>query len=193
MPNFPNIDIKHTICFTGPRPSHLFGYQNCTDYQNIMQALARLLQDLQQADYDTFISGGAQGFDQLAFFTVKTYLMYAQNHVFIPFAEQPDRWVEKGFFGKETYRQMLREATSVTDISDGRHHMDYRECCKWLMKRNEEMVNHSSITVALWWHDKDYRTEKGGTASCIRYSVKQGHKTILLDPITLQTKTICPN
>ena len=192
MPNFPNIDIKHTVCFTGPRPSKLFGYQDCPNYQKISQALATLLKQLEQADYDEFISGGAQGFDQLAFFTVDTYLLYVKNHVFIPYQEQPDRWVENGFFGKQSYRTMLTKASSVTDISDGKTGMPYYECVKYLMKRNEDMVDHSSITVALWWHDKDYITEKGGTAACIRYSLKQGHKVILLDPVTLKTKTICP-
>lgn len=192
MPNFPNIDKTHAICFTGPRPQKLFGFQDCKEYEAISHALAHLLQNLEQSGYNTFISGGAQGFDQLAFFTVDTYMMYVNNHVFIPFKQQPDRWFEKGFFGQEAYRTMLTKAKSVTDISDGRMNMPYYECIKYLMKRNEEMVDHSSITVALYWHDKDYITEKGGTASCIRYSLKQGHKVILLDPVTLKTKTICP-
>lgn len=190
MSNFSNIDIKHTVCFTGPRPFKLFGYEDCLGYQNITNALVNLLQELQKFGYNNYISGGAQGFDQLAFFAIDKYIDYNQNHVFIPFKEQPNQWWENGLFGQKSYYKMLSKATSVIDISNGQNNMSYREYCKWLLKRNEEMVNHSSITIALWWHDRDYNTEKGGTAFCIRYSKKLGHTTILLDPITCKIKII---
>lgn len=60
--------MSKTICFTGRRPKDLFGYYNYDAYKEIQDVLSPIL----EAHYTTngvrnFISGGAQGFDQLAF------------------------------------------------------------------------------------------------------------------------------
>ena len=63
-----------TACFTGPRPNQLFGYYHLERYDIITQALGELLPQLVAQGTFDFISGGAQGFDQLAFWAVETYV-----------------------------------------------------------------------------------------------------------------------
>ena len=68
------IDRQHTICFTGHRPKDLFGYTDKTPYISIINALKPFLSVLYENGYTDYISGGAQGFDQLAFWAVQQTL-----------------------------------------------------------------------------------------------------------------------
>ena len=67
------------MCFTGRRPKDLFGY-NHDAYIPMVEAIKRDLRGFVSNGYTEFISGGAQGFDQLAFWAVNA--LKREAHVF---------------------------------------------------------------------------------------------------------------
>lgn len=58
-----------TLCFTGRRPKNLCGYNN-NKYNDLVDKVTEICETFHQNGYRNFISGGAQGFDQLAFWAV---------------------------------------------------------------------------------------------------------------------------
>lgn len=66
---FENID---TICFTGPRPAKLYGYTKKEEYQKIVDQLKEVIRGFAKFGIKNYITGGAQGFDQLAFWAVNS-------------------------------------------------------------------------------------------------------------------------
>lgn len=186
------IDRQHAICFTGHRPKDLFGYTDKPPYISIINALKPFLSVLYENGYTDYISGGAQGFDQLAFWAVQQTLPKAKNHVFIPYLGQEQQWEETGLFGKQQYQQMLNLATTVMDCSEGKGALNYRQAVIRLFNRNKKMIEASAATIALFEHTKNYEYASGGTSATIRKSLEHHHTVILLDPYTLKYKVIHP-
>ena len=60
-----------TICFTGHRPNRLAGYNSRAPYTMFVRKLKQMLVPLIRQGYTRFITGGAQGIDQLAFWAVE--------------------------------------------------------------------------------------------------------------------------
>lgn len=60
----------NTVTFTGPRPKKLFGYNDKESYQKIVDVLKVQVKDAYDNGARRFISGGAQGLDQMAFWAV---------------------------------------------------------------------------------------------------------------------------
>ena len=186
--------MSKTICFTGRRPKDLFGYHNYDAYKEIQDILSPILEAHYTAnDVRNFISGGAQGFDQLAFWTVYTF---SKKHpdikdiVYIPFHGQDRRWVEDGLFGQHEYRRMLRLADEVKCVKDMLPDGDRYNIPALMMKRNEAMVNDADIVIALYPFDTDWKTMSGGTANCMRYA-HRNHKPIQqIDPFTKQIRWV---
>lgn len=188
----------HTACFSGGRPKSLYpvnayaGYRNA-DYDILISNVTDLLEELYQRGITRFISGGAQGFDQLAFHAVKELQSRhsyqpsgscIENIVYIPFWGQEGRWSEYGRFGQKDYRAMLEQATAVyccTDTVDPKL-AAYPVITKALFHRNECMCNDSSICVGQF-PDNSWTsyTTKGGTAGCLRYAKNLGMELIVKD------------
>ena len=61
--------MDKTLCFTGRRPKDLFGYDK-DKYYPIVDKLELILEDFYLQGFKKYISGGAQGFDQLSFWAV---------------------------------------------------------------------------------------------------------------------------
>ncbi|GAB6989545.1 SLOG family protein [Paenibacillus pini] len=172
---------RKTICFTGHRPNKLGNCYSLTDKQSkhIHNKLEPVLIDLiEDEGIERFISGGAIGFDQIAFWTVnslkKKYYSNIQNIVAVPFKNQAIKWSDK-----ETqlwYKRMLDVADDVYYVDElpeygvaGVKIGDYHVAK--MQKRNEYMVDQSRIIVAAW------DGTKGGTGNCVRYA-RQSEKTL---------------
>lgn len=170
-------------CFTGHRPNKLAGYDR-ENYRLFVDELKDwLVQLTEDCKITHFISGGAQGFDQLAFWAVdkaKREGLAVSNDIFVPFEAQPSRWEDEGLFSKKEYSLMLRMADSVSVIKDGTPE-DHKQAAEWLNERNHMMVDSSSIVIALW--DRS----KGGTGNCVAYANRQ-NKPIILLSYTLDEK-----
>lgn len=99
---FENIN---TICFTGPRPAKLYGYTKKEEYQKIVNQLKEIIRGFAKFGIKNYITGGAQGFDQLAFWAVNSLKKEydIQNIVYIPFQGQERLWKKTGMFGQKDY------------------------------------------------------------------------------------------
>lgn len=167
-----------TVFFTGHRPSGLAGYRR-DGYGQLSAFLTRCLSTFATAgNVDRFISGGAQGTDQLAFWCVqdlKRQGLDIKNELVLPFPGQEERWSEYGVFSKEEYRRMLAAADKVTYTAKAKPG-DYRKVAAALMERNSDMMRQSDICVGLWEADDKWKdpATKSGTADALRKAVKAG-------------------
>ncbi len=164
----------NTVAFTGHRPKDLAGYVP-NNYLKFNQQFDNVLYELYKCGVRRFISGGAQGFDQLAFWRVDCFKMThkdIENIVYVPFKGQEDRWLKDGFFSQAEYHNMLRDADKVVYLSEEKPE-GYGNIAKALMQRNERMVDDADIVVALY-EDDSWTTAKGGTAEAMRYAHECG-------------------
>ena len=165
------------ICFTGPRPKKLFDYKDRRPYNEMVGYMVPLLRELADAGCTKFISGGAQGVDQLAFWAVnhvKKTNPNVENALYLPSPNQSDRWARQGMFGQDEYQLMISKADSVKYISD-KPTTSMAEASKVLTERNHAMVRDSDLVFAMLHGESlDWPRAKGGTAECVRYAHKQG-------------------
>lgn len=180
---------KHvrTIAFTGPRPKKLYGYQWNRQWQHLFAQLTALLQFCASHGTAAFLSGGAQGFDTIAFDAVqqiKADGCAVENKIYIPFPGQDARWSQTGYFGQTQYRQRLAEADAVIDVS-ARFGGRCTNAVAMLMKRNEAMIDDADLIIGLWNPSRDFLLEKGGTAAALRYAKAKGKPILFLNPDTL--------
>lgn len=137
------------VAGTGHRPNKLGGYGDA-----VLGALFRLAKkELQAIGPTKVISGLALGWDTalaLAALRLKIPLVAA-----VPFKGQELIWPEPS---QARYRKLIEMAADVRVISSGGY-------AAWkLQRRNEWMVDHCNILLALW------DGTSGGTGNCIRYA-----------------------
>ena len=187
-----NYTIEQTACFTGGRPKSLYEYQPYSDihkpdYHDMMMNTAAFLESVYQNGIRRFISGGAQGFDTIAFSAVqilKRSHADIENVVYIPFNNQDSRWTENGIFSKKTYRKMLGLADEVIvcDPTFNASDEPFYKVSRKLMERNECMVNDSIIVIGQYPNTSwSLPSTKGGTANCLRYAVDVGRQIYVND------------
>lgn len=162
-------DYTSTVCFTGHRPNKLAGYDE-KSYNAFVDDLTELIERLYASGYRRFITGLAQGVDQLVFWAVmraKKKHPDIRNVVYMPFRGQERRWAAKGLFSQDDYAKILRHADEVKVLEENAP-TDFHGAASLLMKRNEAMCNDSSLLVAVC-NSVTWRKDKGGTAACMRY------------------------
>lgn len=188
-------ELKHkTACFTGGRPktlfpTHAYAQSREVDYTRMVVKVSELVENLyQQEGITRFITGGAQGFDQIAFQAVafvKKRHPEIENIVYIPFKGQETRWSETGRFGQQKYREMLEQADAVYNCAGWEFDntsADFRTIAKMLFKRNEDMCSDSDTCIGQFPNDDwQSKSTKGGTAGCLRYAQNQGLRLIVRD------------
>lgn len=177
-----------TVCFTGHRPKGIiadrpYDESKRPEYQKMIDRLSTVIESLVNAGYTTFITGGAQGFDQLAFWAVnkvKNNHPEIQNVVYIPFKGQELRWAKTGLFSQHEYCLMLKKADHVHVCDENVNTSDFKQAVKALMYRNKCMVNDSGYVIGQF-EDSSWSSPatKSGTADCLRYAKQMG-KTIQL-------------
>lgn len=164
----------NTVCFTGSRPKKLCGY-NKESYAGFVRWLTDYLDnEFYSKGVSRYISGGAQGFDQIAFWAVY-YLSKRhpeiENIVYVPFRGQEQIWAETGLFSKQQYHTMLKYATDVRVLWPVDKKASHHIVSHALIQRNHKMVNDADAVVALY-KGNDYMHSSGGTAECIRYALE---------------------
>lgn len=178
-----------TMCFTGRRPKDLFGYKK-SDYIPLVEAMKAALREHINDGYTTFISGGAQGFDQLAFWAVNRLKEEGHditNIVYIPFEGQERIWRPEGLFGQKEYRLMRKKADEVVIVTEGDVTSKYG-IIKALHDRNHAMVAKADAVFGLF-PDMSWQlpATKGGTAECLKYAVSKGKPIFQLSNETLES------
>lgn len=187
---------KHaTTCFVGTPPQYYFSdpfdinlhkndYERMTD--EIYKTIKPIFHKIHNAGYVArFITGGRQGFEQLAFQAVehlKEQYSGIENVVYIPFANQDNRWPETGLFSQSEYQGMLEKADAVYNCNP---QIDVETASIWDLSKayricKHMMIDASSNIIGQYttnaWH-KPYL--KGGTEESLRYA-KQKHLKMII-------------
>lgn len=168
-----------------PRPHKLAGFAKDV-YQPVIDTTMQLCKKLYQAGIKQFISGGAQGFDMLAFETVdklKSTHPDIKNVVYIPFTDYDKYFADYGLFSKNYAGNLFAKADEVKYVSQS-DNLDREMAAILLNRRNEAMVDNSDIVIALYPDGSWLTAEHSGTANCMRYAKQKG-KTIY------QIKYVC--
>jgi uncharacterized phage-like protein YoqJ len=154
------------VAFTGHRPDKLGGYHPNPLANNIKSAIADKLLDLEP---EKVISGMALGVDQWA--AKAAHLLSIPFIAAIPFEGQELAWPAQS---QEVYRELIELADEVVTVCDGGY-------AAWKMqKRNEFLVDHCDVLLAVWNGDFS-----GGTANCVRYAHQQGRLILRFDPVLI--------
>lgn len=177
--NSIGLDINKTVCFTGRRPKYLFGYNDTKSYLKLMSYMYGIVKEIYNEGYRNFITGGAQGFDQLMFRVVNKLKKDnpntdIKNILYLPCKEQSSKWGKEGLFGSDNYDKMLKAADCIYYVSD-----TYTNTC--LMDRNRAMIDNSSLVIALYddenWYNEKRLRNPSGTLNALNYA-KSKHKNI---------------
>ncbi len=112
--------------------------------------------------YDSFICGGALGFDTEAancVLSFKSKFPHVKLILALPCYDQTMKWDDLGDLSE--YKRILGEADSVEYMQQF-----YTEGC--MHERNRWMADHSSVCVAY------LKSRRGGTAYTYKYASKKG-------------------
>lgn len=183
-----NLESCKSVCFTGPRPKKLNGYQR-EAYNDFVKQLSSFLEQYAASGVSTFISGGAQGFDQLSFWAVhrlKKKYPDIRNVVYVPFPGQESVWLDTGCFSKSDYTKMLSVADKVRYVAE-RKPDTKGEIVTALFMRNQAMVDDTDRVIALsndfYWE----AAKSGGTIHCMKYAKNVGRT---IDQLVFETKPV---
>ena len=166
------------VAFTGRRPKDLVGYDH-DKYLPLYNYLKEYVVTLYHAGYTEFITGGAQGFDQLVFWAVNSAKsrqhLPIRNIVYIPYEGQQSNWSVKGTFGQIEYNTMLKRADEVY-CNPNAAKLDISQR---FLARDRAMVDQANLVVGLYPTDEwNSPNCTGGTAYTLRYAKKKD-KTIV--------------
>ena len=180
---------EQTVCFTGHRPKKIlpndpYNPKNHNFYQSMVDRIYVVIEKLYDQGYRKYITGGAQGFDQLAFWAVnrlKKKHPEIQNVVYLPFQGYEDKWAESGMFSKTELNKILSLADDVRICSKN---MDpkkdsYKTICVALNQRNHDMVDDSTVVVAQIDVEHEHKDDSSGTMRCAQYAINHNKKIIV--------------
>lgn len=176
-------------CFTGHRPDKLYGYNLYKrQYYQLSSILQKLCENLiEKCGVDGFISGGALGFDTLAFKEVdKLKNKYEiENIIAIPFLNQDCKWLESS---KIEYHKCKTKADKIFYVDEiegykikGENIGNYNPAKMQL--RNQFMVDNSDYVIACW-----DGVLSGGTWNCIKYALNNNKRVLHIHPKTLNVE-----
>lgn len=157
--------IDKTVSFTGHRPNKLGGYnENNPIMRKVIRELDDLISRAIKAEYYTFISGMALGVDIIAAEIVLKYKK-ADDRVnliaAVPFEGQEGNWPTQS---QQRWKRVLDHADEIVYVCEPGY-------AAWKMqKRNQWMVDNSSVVIAVW------DGTKGGTGNCVEYAKKAKHQ-----------------
>lgn len=153
------------IAITGHRPHKLDNDYDLTSplLMNIKEHIQLIVLNHQPTH---LISGMALGIDTL--FAQLAISMSIPLIAAVPCREQYKMWRRKSI---DLYFDiLLHPNTKVELITDG----EYNNHCMSL--RNEWMVDHCNILIAVW------NGSSGGTANCVKYAQTKNKEIIYIDP-----------
>lgn len=159
MDTKPKINPLKTCCFTGHR------IIKSADMPILNKNLKKILSELISDGYDTFITGGALGFDTVAATQVlsfKQQYKHLRLILALPCKDQAARWNPSQI---RLYNSIISRADEVIYTSE-----NYTPGC--MLSRNRFMVDNSSAVIV-------YLTRpSGGTAYTANYALDKNVRLI---------------
>jgi len=171
-----------TLCFTGHRPNKLGGYtgERAKKTQDaIFEKLVAVVKRAIDHGFDTFISGGALGIDQIGAEAVLYWRRrpeYANTIKLViarPFPSQACKWPKSS---QEAFEVLCAKADEIVDVSDDPYEPQKMQI------RNTYMVDRSDAVIAV------FNGGGGGTGNCIQYAQSKYKPILLINPYTLVEK-----
>ena len=154
------MDRSRTVCFTGHRK---IAKESMADMKSdLYSCVCKLILE----GYNTFICGGAVGFDTEAAECVLSFKVRFPDIKLVlalPCRDQTVKWADISDLSR--YKRILGEADSVEYITPF-----YTDGC--MLERNRWMVDRSASCVAY------LTSERGGTAYTYKYAKKCGIRVI---------------
>lgn len=153
---------KETCCFTGHRDIP------AQEEAAVRSRLREQIPDLLEKGYNTFLVGGARGFDMLA---AEVLLDLREKEgkdlrlfSVLPFPEWREFWPDESFAREERILKASDQVSFSAEKINRRAYLD----------RDRKMVDESSLCIA--WCTR----RSGGTAYTIRYALKNGIRVMNL-------------
>lgn len=170
------------VCFTGHRPSEFGGWDiDCPI--NVQNWLEEYIDKIIKLKGNvTFISGAAQGVDQWA---ADIVIRKKENNpnvkltMAIPYYDFGRNWPEKA---KKRLEEINENADQIVFVHKG----NWNNNNYLLQLRNEWMVDHSQVVLAVW------NGSLGGTRNCVMYAMRQEVPIIRYDFLNNNTIKIKP-
>lgn len=150
-----------TCCFTGHRKIQI------SEIYAVSVNLNTQVKKAIQNGIDTFVCGGALGFDMMAanlIVCLKEMGEKVKLVLVLPCKDQERSWKRDA---QENYRHLLAEADEIQYVSD-----QYSKDC--MERRNQKMVELSDMCIAYMRHDKS------GTAQTVRMATEKGIAVVKL-------------
>lgn len=169
------------ICFTGHRPKELCGY-NQYNYITFVKQLQNIIETQIENGCDTFITGGAQGFDQLAFWAVnnaKKKYNHIKNIVYLPFPNYGERWKKTGLFSQHDLDLVKKYADEIQYVVN-QQTTSVGKSILALMQQNDQMIKNADLVIALTNFDYKDESQAGGTLAAIREAKRIGKPVLQL-------------
>lgn len=167
------------IALTGHRPKKLGGYNIYTpSYQQLQRDLEQYIH-FQLRTHETIVghSGLALGADTIwskAILAVRDQCPdRVQFHAEVPFKTQYGRWFKKDDI--DFWHQQMRSADDYTLYSDA-DELTGREVANALDDRNNGMIDHADVLLALW------DGSNSGTGNAVAYAKSIGRPIQMVDP-----------
>ena len=166
------------ICFTGHRTIE-GEYAPDGHWPDVYAKVFEIIRSFAHHGHTEFISGGALGFDQVAaraVIGVKEAGYPAKLTMALPFPGFEAKWIPKS---KYELAMLVGQADKTLYVCEEGY-------APWKMqKRNEWMVDDSTIVIALYGPDKT-----GGTLNCIHYAMTLFRPIVKIHPITQVTTSM---
>lgn len=167
------------LSFTGHRPNKLGGYSGPraekiqdTLYSHLINIIKRAYKN----GFETFISGGALGIDQIAA-AAAIYLKQEGLPIKLiiakPFPSQACKWPQRS---QAVLDWLCGLADDVINVSDDPYTPEK------MQDRNKWMVLNSDAVCAV------YNGGNGGTGNCVRFALSVHKPVLIINPYTLEEK-----
>lgn len=151
---------QHRCCFAGHRPNKLDYSEN-----EIKPLLETAIDNAILDGYVTFITGMAEGVDIWAAEIVLEKKKENKDLHLICAVPHPGFEKRRSEYEKERYRRIIQNADYKTIVSE-----HYFSAC--YQKRNEFMVDHSSLVIDAW------NGQPSGTKNTVDYAARRGIRII---------------
>ena len=179
--------MYETCCLIGPGPHELFPFDRAKAYERssyipLRDELRKRIAQLCEIGVETFLTGGAQGTAQLAFWAihyVKKEYPYIKNVVCLPFETYGDEWDSDGAFGKADRAKIRDMADKVEILSEGTPNAS--DVPRLLSERNQYIVEHADLVLAVSMA-REFLKGSDDTAESLRLAKKQDRKIRVIHP-----------